>query len=227
MRHGPGTHLKPPHHDRVAGRAAYADLDEAGFAKARQSGQGLEARGYRPERAFSSPSTRAIHTAETVLGELTLPGQIELVQDPRLHEQCLGGSEGRKRADVHTSRMIQRYAIEGANLRHPGVNAEGIPAETLNEVIARELAFIASLRGEPEPPETVFVVGHHTAIKGLVAAIELGMSHETAAVDPQILNQGMLDVAAIDTCSTTFIVADGQPDNLRLNVEYVGRVVAA
>ncbi len=225
MRHATGSHMQPPNHDRVAGRAAYASLIPEGFAEADRAGQGLETRKYRPERAFSSSLTRALQTAETVLGRLTLPRQLDVIQDSWLDEQCLGGSEGRLRTEVYTPEMLARYAAEGANVRHPGVNAEGIGGQSLNEVVQCELNFMASLRAESAPSQKVFVVGHHSAIKGLVAAVRM-MPHRAIdphQLDPLELNDRMLKTEAITPCSTTLIVADGTPDDLRLRVEYVGQ----
>jgi phosphohistidine phosphatase len=83
-------------------------LTEAGQARARQVGQGLQRRGVRPELVLTSPLVRARQTAEQLLAGLSQPAP-----ELRLCQALEPGSRRRKLARAVNDLGKERVALVG------------------------------------------------------------------------------------------------------------------
>ena len=137
-----------------------SQLLESGFELARQTGQAL--RGVRFDAAFSSPLTRALDTARTLLAA-SGNADVEVVPDERLFEISMGECEGKRfrpgerEVDARTVQLFfsDPFALEG----FPG-------GECVHDVLARTRDFLDDLRKRDF--ETVLVSTHGFAMRALL-----------------------------------------------------------
>ena len=135
-------------------------LLESGFELARQTGQAL--RGVRFDAAFSSPLTRALDTARTLLAA-SGNADVEVVPDERLFEISMGECEGKRfrpgerEVDARTVQLF--FSDPFALVGFPG-------GECASDVLARTRDFLDDLRKRDF--ETVLVSTHGFAMRALL-----------------------------------------------------------
>ena len=123
------------------------DLNAQGFAQAEEAAERLREVPF--EIAFCSPLIRAVHTAETILGER----KISLTTDERLKELNFGPWEG---VDIRTIKdaSSQPFSNPGSYLPPEG-------AESFAQLYERSAAFVQQVLLPLEGNyETVLVVAH-------------------------------------------------------------------
>lgn len=78
------------HEHRLQGRTRFTDLTDFGIQLAEMTRTGIDSRGLRFDRIYTSPLTRARHTADIIAATQNCP----LVEDDRLLEMSFGPYEG-------------------------------------------------------------------------------------------------------------------------------------
>lgn len=123
------------------------DLNEQGFAQAEEAAERLKEVPF--EIAFCSPLIRAVHTAETIIGNRRIP----LITDERLKEINFGPCEG---VDIRT---ITKGT--GEPFSDPGSYIAPEGAESFAQLYARSGEFVKQVLLPLEGKyETILVVAH-------------------------------------------------------------------
>ena len=115
---------------------------------------------YEPAALYSSPASRARHTAQVIAAKCGL----ELVVEERLHELDHGDLDGRTIEDIREEHadFVERWGRDDlADLRFPG-------GETMGEAQARMLEALDEIAGRHGEAD-VAVVSHNLALKALLA----------------------------------------------------------
>lgn len=145
---------------RIQGSTAWTDLTDEGVRLAKATLDGMRAQGLRFDRLFTSPYTRALHTAR-ILGEgLGLAPQV----DERLREISFGPYEG-------TSYSDGLFADDNirACFRDPPRYVARDGAESFEAVARRVRDFIDSeLRPLAAMCERVLVVAHGGVLRTVI-----------------------------------------------------------
>lgn len=165
VRHGESTwNLE----GRVQGQAMAPPLTPRGRLQAREAAESL--RGRPVAAVISSDLTRAVQTATTIAGVLGL----EVHQDARLREQCLGELEGR------LSRELAPEPVpEGVDISEIAWGG----GESLHQVHRRQTDLVASLASDFDDDAELVLVGHADALRVLCAVLD-GRSHREVEWTP-------------------------------------------
>jgi probable phosphoglycerate mutase len=111
---------------------------------------------------------RARRTAELAI---TLAAtHVEIIKDPRLHEQDVGEWAGRRASDVFTAACLRRIEQKGKDFKPPG-------GESMNDVGRRMLTWLDEQSGKDSL--TVFAFTHGGAIRALASTLH-DLSHAQA-----------------------------------------------
>ena len=137
--------------DRMQG-SSDSPLTEQGIAQAKARAEKLKGRHF--DRAYTSPSERAIDTAAILLEGHGL----EAVEDKRLHEVNFGTFEGSIQSE-HREEIMQRHMIE---------EWSDVGGENKAQVEARLASLLQEKADEAKDGDTVLLVGHGALYLNLV-----------------------------------------------------------
>ena len=136
---------------RMQGRTD-VELNENGIKLAKITAENMKDIPF--DVCFSSPSKRAVHTAEIVLGDRG----VRVQTDPRLYEIDFGVWEGLTLNPAHPDIEKPKFLSLGAEaLKY--IPPEG--GESLQEVIARVGDFYQEMIGNPELQEKTILISAH------------------------------------------------------------------
>src|SRR5262249_11892922 len=130
------------------------------------------------DAAFSSPTSRAKITAETILAEMD-HDPFEVIQDARLHERHSGKFDGKKMDEAyHTMRARGELEIESLNNLSERLQYKFDPTdekeESILDVLDRTLDFLEEKHSDPQTSgKTLLITTHNYVMRALVMA-ELG-----------------------------------------------------
>ena len=152
----------------VWGRCIDSPLAGPGVGEASRLGSWLRRSALAPARIFSSPTVRARRTAELAATRLT--ARLEIIEDPRLHEQDVGQWSGRAAIDVFTPACLRDIEKNGKDFTPPG-------GESMNDVGRRMLTWLDE---QLTPADLiVFAFTHGGAIRALASTLH-ELSHAEA-----------------------------------------------
>jgi broad specificity phosphatase PhoE len=173
------------------------DLDETGRVQALACARRVASR-WKPVAVYSSPLSRAVHTAEPIAAQL----ELRVVVRPHLIDMSFGDWEGLSMAEARAKwpDVLAGWLQDPASVRPP----RGEPLETLRERTVTELRALAHLHDDA----TIAVVSHDAVNRVLIlAALEgsLGaffrVGQDTAAINVIEIGEAEMRVQlANDTC---------------------------
>lgn len=168
VRHGRSTANEE---DLIAGRIN-VDLIEKGSQQAQAVGQKLKCISYSVDAVYSSPSQRAIKTANLILEQL--PHQPKILIDENLYEKNYGSFEGKSQKDAEYVKLkkIEKQQNSGPDkpfwekasfVIHPDI-------ESTAEIYKRAKQFLDN-RWQNHLGQNVLVSTHGGLMKALVVAL--------------------------------------------------------
>jgi len=143
------------------------DLTELGVKEAKEAGRKLKAQGLSFDVAFTSVLTRAQHTLDLMLAEITQTG-LKTTRDLALNERDYGDLSGLNKDDAR-----KKWGEEQVHIWRRSYDVAPPGGESLKDTLARTLPYYVTeilprvLRGE-----RVLVTAHGNSLRALVMVLE-------------------------------------------------------
>jgi len=158
----------------ICGRCELTPLVEQGVAEAAELGRHLLRSGLAPSSIFSSPTVRARSTAKVALATAEI--SMSVIEDERLHEQCVGMWVGKLGVEVFTDDCLLKIEKAGKDFRPPN-------GESMNDVGRRMLAWLTDISLDVDDGP-VLAFTHGGAIRALASTIHDWSHARTYATRP-------------------------------------------
>ena len=143
------------------------DLTEQGIKEARKAGQTIKKAGLEPNVFFTSALTRAQHTLDLILEELSLT-EVTIMRSKALNERDYGDLAGLNKDDARAKWGEEQVLIwrRSYDVPPPG-------GESLKDTAARTLPYYEDvILPFVKEGETVLVAAHGNSLRSMVMAIE-------------------------------------------------------
>lgn len=148
-------------HELVGGRSNHTPLSPHGEAQAKAFGIYLRKNVPSYDYFFSSPAVRTRQTLAIALDEAVINASITI--DETIQELSQGHSEGGRRSEVWTEKVLAELQHDPMNFRLPG-------GESVVDVGERMLGWVLQT-AETHPDSRILVAGHGLAIRSLAGII--------------------------------------------------------
>lgn len=147
----------------IVGRSNHSPLTKRGFYQASLLGSYLHANDLQFDAIYSSGAVRADQTAESIIHAAGYDQGI--IIDERLQEVSQGPWEGKRRYEVYTQEIVDRYRLND-------IDRALLGAETVADAQVRMCEFV---RGTETiyPEGNLLIVSHGLAIRALVGKLRL------------------------------------------------------
>ncbi len=143
------------------------DLSPQGVEEAKAAGQRLKEKGLRFDMCFTSALTRAQHTLQLILTELTQTGLPE-TRDQALNERDYGELTGLNKDDAR-----KKWGEEQVLIWRRSFDVPPPGGESLKDTLARSLPYyLHHIQPHVLEGKTVLVAAHGNSLRSLIMAIE-------------------------------------------------------